>query len=674
MLMSGTNWIIWLIPLFPLLGFVLNALLIKRERQAGLVASLTIGASFAVAIVATVMLSRLPEEGRRIVSVLYEWISIGSFRIPFGLLFDPLTAAMTLLVTGVGGLIHIYSIGYMRGDSRPTRYFAALNLFVFSMLILVMAENMLLLFLGWEGVGLCSFLLISHYFDRERVEPDLNPSAAAMKAFVVNRIGDVGILLAMMAIFSRLGSLSFISHPELGITSFLDRVPELGFTTISVGNLGEIGVTTAIAMLLLLGVTGKSAQLPLYVWLPDAMAGPTPVSALIHAATMVTAGVYLIVRTHVLFDSSPSAAGLTVTIGLVTALLGASAALTQFDIKRVLAYSTISQLGFMIAAVGMGGYVAAMFHLLTHGIFKALLFLAAGAIIHGTNETQDMRKMGGLRTKMPTTFIIYRIGALSLSGIAPFAGFWSKDEIIIRAWFGVQSIPVAFMLIVASLLTAFYMGRQLALIFWGKQRDASYEAHETLIPLGRQPAGSHAHPIPAMSWPILILALGAILGGLINAPGLHWLGDFLKPVLNEPETVYEPSYWVLAAVVTLLSAGAMYLGWWVYAKPAQGQIRPGRPDPAEYYTGDIWKGAEIGWGLDYLYDRLIARPYRAFAAVLDEQVDRDGIDGVLVEGPGRVFGQIANGLRAAQSGLVRNYALAFLVGVIMIVGYFALRP
>src|SRR3954447_5486556 len=414
--MSDLTWIVILIPAFPLLGFLLNTFFIRQERPAGLIASGAVVLSFIVSLISIYVLQTLPQGTERIDFVLWEWISIGTLRVPFGLLFDQLTAVMTLLVTGVGGIIHIYSIGYIHGDERPVRFFAYLNLFITAMLFLVMGDNMLLLFLGWEGVGLCSFLLIGHYFDRRSVQPGIVPSDAAVKAFVANRVGDAGMLLAMMEIFSAFGTLAFYGQSN-GITGYLERAEEVAFRPIGLGAFGSVQLITAITFLMLIGVTGKSAQIPLFVWLPDAMAGPTPVSALIHAATMVTSGVYLIVRNHTLFEASPATSSWAIGIGVLTALLAATAAVSQWDIKRVLAYSTISQLGYMVAAVGMGAYAAGMFHLLTHGIFKALLFLGAGSIIHGTHETQDMRKMGGLRAHMPTTWWTYMIGAGALAGI-----------------------------------------------------------------------------------------------------------------------------------------------------------------------------------------------------------------------------------------------------------------
>lgn len=659
--MSQLSWIIILIPAFPLLGFLLNLAFVRRERLAGQVASGAVVLAFIATIGALVVLQSLPAEERRLGFVLWEWISIGTFRVPFGLVFDPLTAVMALLITGVGSLIHIYSIGYMHGDVRPVRYFAYLNLFITMMLFLVMADNILLLFLGWEGVGLCSFLLIGHWFDRTSVQPGIVPSDAAVKAFVVNRIGDAALLLAMMAIFSQTGSLSFFSNEALGIIGYLTRLPEIGFTQIDFGGLGSLNVITAIALLMLLAVAGKSAQVPLQVWLPDAMAGPTPVSALIHAATMVTAGVYLIARNHAVF-SGAQVAGWVIAVGLLTAFVAATAAVTQFDIKRVLAFSTISQLGYMVAAVGMGAYVAGMFHLLTHGLFKALLFLAAGSVIHATHDVQDMRRMGGLKDALPTTFWTYMVGALALSGIFPLAGFWSKDEIIAHAWFGAQNPGAAIWLMLTSALTAFYMGRQIGLVFYGKQRDASYTPHESS---------------PVMTWPLIILAVGTIIGGLMNIPGLHWLSTFLEPTLQEHEVVYDQGRIIgqvlLAVFTTAMAAGAGYAGFRLYSRTLAQRIKVGREDPGLHYLGDLWRGAEIGWGFDWLYQRMIIRPYREISTFLGQVFDREGIDGVLVEGPARLVGRLSTVFRGAQSGYIRNYALVFLAGVVVVVGYFVLQ-
>jgi NADH-quinone oxidoreductase subunit L len=667
--MSNLTWIVTLIPAFPLLGFLVNALFIRRERAAGLIASGAVVLSFVTTLISIGVLTSLQstaEAGshtaQRISVVLWEWISVGTFRVPFGLLFDQLTAVMALLVTGVGALIHIYSIGYIHGDERPVRFFAYLNLFIAAMLFLIMGDNLLLLFLGWEGVGLCSFLLIGHWFDRNSVQPGIVPSQAAVKAFVANRVGDVGMLLAMFAIFSNFGSLNFVSTvmPDGGIVNgFLDQVVGSSGITISLGVFGSIGLLTAISYLLLIGVTGKSAQIPLFVWLPDAMAGPTPVSALIHAATMVTSGVYLMVRTYPLFEMSPSTQSWALVIGSVTAILGATAAVAQFDIKRVLAYSTISQLGFMVAAVALGAYVAAIFHLLTHGIFKALLFLGSGSIIHGVHDNQDMRKMGGLREKMPKTYITYMIGAFALAGIVPLAGFWSKDEILAAAW-GTSGNPGAgVMLLLASVFTAFYMGRQIALVFFGRPRDTSAE---------------HAHESGSlMVWPLFILAAGAVLGGLINLPGLHWLEHWLEPVFTVAGTrAPAPAHfsWGVAIWSTLLAVAAGYTGWWLYTKVIGDRVRPGRDDPAYRYTGDFWRLAEMGWGFDWLYEQVVVRPYNKVSRFFATEVDERAIDGVLVDGTASLFGRAAQLLRRGQNGSVRTYALVFLVGVLGLISYF----
>ncbi len=652
------NWIIWLIPAFPLLGFLLNALVVRHERTAGILASMMVGLSFAATIAAMVVLEGAPSGAKRLTWTLWEWIGIADFRVAFGLLFDPLTAVMALLITGVGGLIHVYSIGYMHGDVRPVRFFAFMNLFVFAMLMLVMADNLLLLFLGWEGVGLCSFLLIGHYFDRRSVPPGINPSEAAVKAFVVNRVGDAAMLAALFAIFTNFGTLSFYDNPQLSISGYLDQAIVVAGETVDLGAFGQLPLMTGITLLMLVAVTGKSAQFPLYTWLPDAMAGPTPVSALIHAATMVTSGVYLIVRNHTLFDQPASAAPWVLVVGVMTAFIGATAAVAQLDIKRVLAYSTVSQLGYMVAAVGMGAYVAGMYHLLTHGLFKALLFMAAGSVIHGIGDHQDMRRMGGLRNALPTTFRLYVIGALALSGIFPLAGFWSKDEIIAHAWFDAQSPLAAIMLILTSAVTAFYMGRQIGMVFFGRPRDPAIHGHES---------GA------AMRWTMVTLAGGAVIGGLINLPGLHWLNSYLRPVLQEPEVIYTVGMGILATITTLLSAGAGYLGWKTYARDLEPRIRVGKEDPMFRYLGDLWRGMEIGWGLDWLYQRVFVRPYRAASVFLSDVVDREGIDQVLVDGTARGLARLAHGLRALQTGYIRTYALMFLFGVILVVAFFALR-
>jgi NADH-quinone oxidoreductase subunit L len=640
--------VIWLIPLLPFIGFLLNVFLIRSERVAGIVASAMVAASFVLTLVATVMLAGLPEESRRIQAVAWEWINTGGFRVPFGIMLDPLTAVMALLVTGVGALIHVYSIGYMHGDSRVVRYFAYLNLFITMMLFLVMANNLLLLFLGWEGVGLCSFLLIGFWFERKAA------GEAAVKAFVVNRIGDAAFILAMMAVYANFGTLTFYTVEYGGMVQegFLDQMGVIIGRTFG-PEWWQFGIATGISFLLLLGATGKSAQFPLFVWLPDAMAGPTPVSALIHAATMVTGGVYLMARTEPIFALSAATQTWVIWIGTLTALLAATAALAQWDIKRVLAYSTVSQLGFMVAACGMGAYVAAIFHLLTHGIFKALLFLGSGSVIHGTHETQDMRKMGGLRTAMPTTFWTYMVGSFALAGIFPLAGFWSKDEIIAHAWF-YNVLPAFFVLFITSLITAFYMGRQIALVFYGEQRDKSYHAHES----GQ-----------VMRVPLIVLAVGAMLAGAINLPYLHWLTDWLKPVLHEEAVTWGVGNYVLAIIATSAAAGMMYLGWWVYTRSVN-RVKVGGKDPAYHYSGDIWDSMAEAWYLDSFYNRYIVGGFKWLADFSARVLDPRGVDGV-VTGIGRMFGALGAGVGRMQSGYVRVYALIFTVGVVVVLGFLA---
>jgi NADH-quinone oxidoreductase subunit L len=633
---------LWLIPVLPLVGFLLNLLLIRQERIAGLIGSGVVLGAFAVAIFATFQLAALPEEARRMQTTAWEWINAGGLRVPFGIMFDPLNAVMVLLVTGVGSLIHIYSIGYMHGDKRVASYFAYLNLFVTMMLFLVMANNMLLLFLGWEGVGLCSFLLIGYWFERDVA------NNAAVKAFVVNRIGDAAFLVAMMTIFYYFGTLNFYDVEVNGevLPGFIERAAEIAGRTIG-PSWQPFLVATVISFLLLIGATGKSAQVPLFVWLPDAMAGPTPVSALIHAATMVTAGIYLMARLDTIFTFSATTQGWVMVLGALTAFIGGMAAVAQYDIKRVLAYSTISQLGFMVAACGMGIYVAAIFHLLVHGIFKALLFLAAGSVIHGTHDTQDMRRMGGLRSKMPLTFWTYVIGAAALAGIFPLAGFWSKDEIIAHS-VGVN-VFVFFLLVTTSLFTAFYMARQVTMVFFGHQRDPSYQAHESPR---------------IMTIPLLILAIGAIFGGALNLPQLHWLTDWLRPVLVE-----EPAQFniVLALVVLALSIGMAYLGYLFY-RNTEVQIQVGQHDPLYHYTGDIYELAEEAWYFDRVYNQIVVGGFRRTARFFTNVFDPQGIDG-LVRGVGGLATLAGQGIRRLQSGYVRTYALFFLLGVIIVLGY-----
>lgn len=635
-----------IIVVLPLLGALINTFAIRDGRRAGVVASAATIGAFLITVIATAILLGLPHDERHHVDfTLWQWIQAEALQVPFGFLFDPLAATMALLITGVGSLIHVYSIGYMDHDPRPVRYFVYLNLFVVAMLILVLANNYLLLFLGWEGVGLCSYLLIGHNFERQEAR------YASMKAFVVNRIGDFGLLLAILALFKLFGTLNF--------GGIFPRVVEVMAGRQIEWLLGPTAVASAVAFLMLIGVTGKSAQIPLWVWLPDAMAGPTPASALIHAATMVTSGVYLIVRSHAIFALTPTVSTLTAWIGALTAFVAASIAIGQYDIKRVLAFSTVSQLGFMVAAAGMGAYVAAMFHLLTHGVFKALLFLAAGSVIHGTHDTQDMRKMGGLRHHMPRTYWTYVVGAAALAGIFPLAGFWSKDEILGAAFEG-NFFWIGVLLTITAVLTAFYMGRQIFLVFWGEQRDTSYHAHESP---------------PVMTVPLIVLAVGAVLAGLINLPTLpglkaigHALDHFLEPVFEATGNLHAPppfNIW-LALLTVALALGAIWVAYQVYGTRTWKKTFK---DPLKPWLGVFFEGFENRWYADDVYEALVVRPFKALARFLATIVDPRGIDG-LVHGTARAVGLGGRALRVAQAGYVRLYALVFLIGVVAVIGYF----
>ena len=662
---------------FPLLALLINILLGQRlgQRLAGWVASAAVGLAFLVSVLQFIALQAVPE-GTTL--ELAEWISIGSLQVSWALKLDSLSVTMMLMVTGVSTLIHIYAIGYMRADvrfqgdpSRYRRFFVFFSLFVTSMMVLVVGDSFLTLFVGWEGVGLCSYLLIGFWY--EKGAGGIGNAVAGRKAFVVNRIGDLGFLIAMFLAFWHFGSLRF--------EQVFEQAETLGPAA--------AGAATAITLALLVGATGKSAQLPLFVWLPDAMAGPTPVSALIHAATMVTAGIYMIARNAVLFELAPISSGAVALVGAATALFAASIAVAQFDIKRVLAYSTISQLGFMIAAVGIGGYVAGMFHLVTHAFFKALLFLSAGSVIQGIEHGQhrshgqehidpnDMRAMGGLRSRMPVTFAVYLIGGLALSGIPPLAGFFSKDEILTDAW---RTHPVVFgMLSVAGALTAFYTGRQLWMVFAGQPRS--------------QAAALARENPPIMLVPLFGLAGLSLAGGLINFPGLHPLGSFLRSSLEHAHlTEFDPAVAGLSTGLALLAFGTAS---WAYGRRP---LTKEQPEPA---GGRLWFALQRKWWVDELYNRLIVQPFVRLAGFLAERIDGRfwhdwvhdtllargfrqtaswlalGFDLRVIDGAGNGLGQLtrqaALRLRALQTGYVRNYAISFTVGLVLMVGYLLLR-
>jgi NADH-quinone oxidoreductase subunit L len=622
----------WLIPAFPLAGFVILFLGRRhlKEPVSGWIATLMMAASFVTAVAVWLELLSLDEHERQVYEKGVEWITAGGFEVRFSLLVDPLSITMVLFVTGVGALIHLYSIGYMHGQERFTRFFTYLNMFAFSMLVLVLAGNYLLLFLGWEGVGLCSYLLISFWFER--------PSAAraGKKAFVTNRVGDFGFMLAMFLIFSHLGTLE--------LPAALSGASDL-----------SAGTATAVALLLYLGAAGKSAQGPLFVWLPDAMEGPTPVSALIHAATMVTAGVYLLVRSHPFLEHAPAAGDVVAWVGALTALVAATIALVNFDIKRVLAYSTISQLGYMFLAVGVGAYVAAIFHMVTHAFFKALMFLGAGSVMHGMEDTQDMRFMGGVKKFMPVTALTFIVGWLAIAGIFPFAGFWSKDEILAAAWVSetVNAHQVLWGVgVVTAFLTAFYMTRQVRLVFFGEERWRGRLHHDP-----------HESP-KVMTLPLVVLALLSVAGGALNLPrhGLEFLADWLHGSIDV-EHVGVDSFsegFVLATVALLLAAVAIAGATSVYRRG----LTDGR-DPMTARLGGLGRVFDRGWYVDPAVSWFVDRPGRAGGRVLAQPVDQGVIDGA-VNGVAAAFAGLGSQARKLQTGFVRNYALTILSGATVV--------
>lgn len=709
-------WVVFL----PVIGLLINLIFGKYlgEKGVGTVASLATGLAFVVALLQAYSVSVHPE-GMDPVPFL-PWIHIGTLAINWSFRVDSLSATMMMLVSGVGTLIHIYAIGYMHEDvrfkndiGRFRRFFVYLNMFVAAMMILVTGNSYMMLFVGWEGVGLCSFLLIGFWYEMDTLaRPSWANSDAAKKAFIVNRVGDFGFLIAVFLIFWNFGSTDF--------NEVFHKVEEVAAHS--------QWIITIIGLCLLVGVAGKSAQLPLYVWLPDAMAGPTPVSALIHAATMVTAGVYLITRSAEVFHFTHEAQNVVAIVGALTALFAATIAVGQYDIKKVLAYSTISQLGFMVAAVGLGGYVAGMFHLLTHAFFKALLFLSAGSVIlgmerghhhlahghghdthnghapakdgdnghHGGHDDHhadteheevfdpgDMRNMGGLRKKMPVTFWVYLIGTVALAGLPPFAGFWSKDEILLDA--SKHNQLIYWLLTAAAFMTAFYMGRQIWMVFFGKPR------HEV---------AEHAEESPLiMTIPLMVLAALSIFGGALNLPFegfynlTHWLGHTLGEVEGEPLNI------MVAGISTVLALVAIGLSYFLYLRKP---LEAGQPDPLKKILGPIYTGMENKWYVDEIYgfivvrplewlarflaqtldwdfwhewfhDGVLARGFVGLARFLADPVDRGIVDRVISAWPADFTQWLSEKLRPIQNGFVRSYALSVLVGVVVIIGYLLLK-
>jgi NADH-quinone oxidoreductase subunit L len=629
--------VIWLIPAFPLAGFLLILAFGRRlgDPGAGWLATLMVAASFVVSVGVFVDFLGRPEDERVQVETLFSWIPVGSLQVDMAFLADPLSITMCLFVTGVGALIHLYAIGYMHGDAKFSKFFLYMNLFAFSMLILVLGENLIVTFLGWEGVGTCSYFLIAFWHTRQ------SAATAGKKAFITNRVGDFGFMVATFFAFEALGSLSF---------EVLNGVAEEGALAQS--------TATAIAALLFLGAVGKSAQLPLYFWLPDAMEGPTPVSALIHAATMVTAGVYLMVRINPLLTVSADwLLPLIAWIGVITALFAATVAIAQNDIKRVLAYSTVSQLGYMFLAVGTGAYVAAVFHMVTHAFFKALLFLGAGSVIHGLHDEQDMRRMGQLRRYLPVTAATFIVGWLAIAGVPPFAGFWSKDDILL---FALADSPALYTIgLATALLTAYYMTRQVIMVFYGdahwRDKAAEHGAHGDFRP--------HESPW-IMLFPLVVLAALSLVGGSIELPfndAAHRLEHWLAPDVEFGEVNIEGTWadenmYLLLGIAIVVAFAGIVLAWLVYQKRRVRAVEPAILAHAWYYDDAVTEFAG-GPGRE------------AFEATA--WFDANVVDGT-VDGTGRAVRDTAGVLRKGQNGFVRAYAGIIGVGVVVLLAWFVI--
>ncbi|MGZ0177824.1 MAG: NADH-quinone oxidoreductase subunit L [Acidimicrobiales bacterium] len=641
--------LVWLVPLLPLLGFITLMFFGRRlgEPVAGWVATAAMGGSFLASLLVFAGMLGLEggESGERIVQVkLFDWVVAGDFSVDIGLLADPLSVTMILFITGVATLIHLYSIGYMHGDLNFSKFFVYLNLFAFSMLMLVLGDNLLLTFLGWEGVGACSYFLISFWFTDEA------NASAGKKAFVTNRVGDFGFMLATFLAFFAYGS---IEYGEM----FSGSIPA--------------STATAIALLVFVGAAGKSAQFPLYLWLPDAMAGPTPVSALIHAATMVTSGVYLLARINpILAASYDWAPSLIAWVGLFTALFAASIAVAQDDIKKVLAYSTVSQLGFMVVAVGTGVYVAALFHMITHAFFKALMFLGSGSVIHGMNDDQNMKRYGGLAKLMPITAGTFIIGWLAIAGIPPFSGFWSKDEILVGIYANndIFANKVLFvLLLIAALLTAFYMTRLVILTFFGPARWRDEVTGEAFIESDEELPLRHPHESPwTMTFPLVVLAGAALVAGALNLPftkDLHFLEHWLEPsfYFNGKSNEFHGlpgggTKLTLAVIATLCAIGGIVAAWKLYFDKRGGT---GPDAPAIMAQG---------WGYDNAVSNFMGGPgSKGFDALAD--FDGKVVDGA-VNGVGKLIQLDGNFLRRVQNGLVRSYAVLIALGAIGLMVYF----
>jgi len=656
--------LLWLIPALPLVGFLVLVVAGRKlgDPRSGVLATAMVAGSFLATVAVFVELLGKSTEERALTQTLFTWMSSGNLRIEMGFLADPLSITMGLFVTGVGTLIHLYSIGYMKGDPKFSKFFLYLNLFVFSMLMLVLGDNLLLTFLGWEGVGACSYFLISFW------HTDPANATAGKKAFITNRIGDWGFMVATFLTWTTVGSINYLDISAAAVAGTI-----------------AAGTAVAIGVLFFVAATGKSAQLPLFVWLPDAMAGPTPVSALIHAATMVTSGVYLLVRLNPVLLSAGWANDLIAWVGVITALVAATVAVSQNDIKKVLAYSTVSQLGYLFLAIGTGNYVAAIFHMVTHAFFKALLFLGSGSVIHGMSHDQDMRHYGNLRKYMPITAGTFIVGWLSIAGVPPFSGFWSKDEILAGAYnFGSGGKVLWLLGLITALLTAFYMSRQVFMTFFGEEKwrtigtaddpvlvaagthghaddphdDAAHDDHHGLT------ADHTPHESPwTMTVPLVVLGGLALVGGVLNLPFVdkfELLKNWLEPTLaGEQELPHGATLVGLAVVATLIGFVGIGFAWTVYIKK--------KVDPALIEREEFAKG----WWIDSTYSRFMGGPGRAFFDAV-AWFDRIIIDGA-VNGTATLVRGAGLQLRRVQNGQVRSYAMGIAAGAVLIVGYFVTR-
>lgn len=618
-----------LIPLFPLLGFLINGFFGKKisKNLSGIIASAAVFASFAISVLIFIDLEEHKEVTSHIVP-LFSWINSDTLKIPFEFLVDPLSSWFLLIITGIGFLIHIYSMGYMHDDEGFSRFFTYLNLFIFFMLLLVLGNNYLIMFVGWEGVGLCSYLLIGFWFKNTAY------NNAAKKAFIMNRVGDLGFLMGIILIFVTFGSISY------------DQV-------FSIASGGNHTTVTIIALLLFIGAMGKSAQLPLYTWLPDAMAGPTPVSALIHAATMVTAGIYMIVRSNVFYSMSPEASHIVAIVGVATALFAATIGLFQNDIKKVLAYSTVSQLGLMFLGLGVGAYSSSVFHVTTHAFFKALLFLGAGSVIHAMGGEQDMRKMGGLWKHLPITGKVMAIGTLAISGFPLLSGFFSKDEILAHTY--EHSPTLWFFGQVTSILTAFYMFRLLFLTFFGKFRGTHEQEH-------------HLHESPkSMTIPLIVLAILSIAGGVLGLPEFwgmtNWMHHHLDSIIvhKNPSVLNHSKEWILMGLATAAALATIFFAYMVYMK---NNILPEANDSK---LKGIKKLIYNKYYIDELYEAVIRKPLDALSEVF-KYIDTKVIDGV-VDGVGTTVTGVSSLVRKVQTGHIGFYIFGMVLGIIAILFY-----